>query len=273
MSYRRCVVRGTPHAYQRGSRSFGSEQPPRRVDRGSSATRSGSWAPAKRGVVQVGHPEVTHGTLTAMYAGPLRLFRAFIVSATCVALSLAAHLLGAGSGAPVASVLSVAGLLITTLLLMLVLTAFSGRRWTVGRSLVALGLGQVGLHATFMVLLAAPEHHGPDAMGAMAGAAGGASMTLAHAAAFLLTGVVIAVNDCALDTYFRLASSLVGSGIAVLSPWRLTALVPILDAAARVGAAGRAERIARWKRPHILTDLVLVQCLSRRGPPAFVLSA
>ena len=47
------------------------------------------------------------GRLLGMYAGPLRLLRALIVSATCVALSLATHLIGAGAGVHHVSVVAV----------------------------------------------------------------------------------------------------------------------------------------------------------------------
>ncbi len=207
-----------------------------------------------------------------MYAGPLRFVRALTVSATCVALSLATHLIGGGSGVDGVSVVAVLGLLMTTVLLTLVLGALSGRRWTLGRSLMALGSGQVVLHAIFTVLLASPhdQSHG-------GAAAGWLSMTLAHTVAALLIGVGIGVNDSALDTYFSVASSRVGSGIGVLSPWRLSGLIQGMDAVAvvraAVRAASRGERFARWQRPRILTDLVVLQCLSRRGPPALALTS
>lgn len=104
--------------------------------------------------------------------------------------------------------------------------------------------------------------------------AGGASTVLAHGVATLLIGVGIAVNDCALDTYFQLASSLVGSGIAVLSKWFLAfPLIPILDEVALVAVSGHGEWFERWQCPRILTDLVVLQCLSRRGPPALALAS
>jgi hypothetical protein len=198
-----------------------------------------------------------------MYAGPLRLLRVLIVSATCVALSLATHLISGGAGVRGVSAVAVLGLLVAIVLLTRVLAALSGRRWTLGRSLVALGSGQVVLHAIFTVLLASPPDHshvGPPVSGL--------SMALAHAVAALLIGVGIAVNDSALDTYFSLASSRVGSGIGVFSPCRLSGLIPFVDAVAAVDAAGRSEHFARWQRPRILTDLVVLQCLSSRGPPA-----
>ena len=199
-----------------------------------------------------------------MYAGQLRLLRALTVSATCVALSLAAHVLGAGSSTTRMSVVAVAGLLMITVLLTLVLTALSGQRWTLGRSLVALALGQVGLNAIFTVLLPSHGQHGPDAI---SGFAGGTSMALAHSVAGLLIGVGIAVNDAALDGYFCVASSLIASGICVLTPWRLAALTSMTDNLATVCATVQGERAGRWQRPRILTDLVVLQCLSRRGPP------
>jgi hypothetical protein len=208
-----------------------------------------------------------------MYTGPLRLLRALTVSATCVALSFAAHLAGAGSGLPAASLVAGVGLLMTIVLLTLVLAALSGRRWTLGRSLVALSLGQVILHATFTVLLASGHDPGMAAMNNGTSMDNGTSMVLAHSVAALLIGVAIAVSDSALDTYFSVASSRVGSGLAVFSPWRLAGLIANLGAVAAVRAAGRGERFARWQRPRILTDLVVLQCLSRRGPPALALAS
>ena len=196
-----------------------------------------------------------------MYAGPLRLARALIVSATWVALSLATHLIGTGAGVHHVSVFSVSGLLMITVLLTLVVAGLSGRRWTLGRSLIALAWGQVALDAIFTVLLSSPRHHDPAAVG------GGPSMVLAHGVAALLIGMAIAVNDSALDTYFSLASSRVGSGFGVFSHWP-AGLVAGLDAVIAGRTAGCVERFARWQRPRILTDLVVLQCLSRRGPPA-----
>jgi hypothetical protein len=202
-----------------------------------------------------------------MYAGPLRLLRALTMSATCVALSFAAHIAGLGSGVPVVSVVAGAGLLMITVLLTLVLGALSSRRWTLGRALVALALGQVCLDAIFTVLLTSTHHPAPGAVGS------GASMVLAHSVAALLIGVAIAVNDSALDTYFSVASSRVGSGIGVFSPWRLVGLIAGLDAVAASHTAGHGERFTRRARPRILTDLVVLQCLSRRGPPALALAS
>lgn len=200
-----------------------------------------------------------------MYTGPLRLVRAFLLSATCVALSLAAHLVGAGSGEPGVPPAAALGLLITTVLMTLILAILSGRRWTVGRTLLALVLGQVGLNAVFAALLSSPHHHDSAPLGS------GASMVLAHGVAALLLGVGIVVNDSALHVYCCVASSVVGLGITVLLPWRLAVLIPIDNAVAPVGTEGRYGLLADHLRPRMLTDLVLLQCLSRRGPPALAL--
>jgi hypothetical protein len=196
-----------------------------------------------------------------MYAGPLRFLRALTVSATCVALSLATHLVGAGAGMHHVPVVSVLGLLMITVLVTLVLAGLSGRRWTLARTLIALALGQAVLHTTFTVLLPLPPAPSPG------GPLGESSMVLAHAVVAMLIGVGIAVSDSALDTYFCVALSRVGSGSSVLSPWRLAELIPGVDAVA-ARDPGRGERFARWRRPRILTDLVVLQCRSGRGPPA-----
>jgi len=196
-----------------------------------------------------------------MYVGQWRFLRALTVSATCVALSLATHLVGAGVGVHHVSLVAVLGLLMITVLVTLVLAGLSGRRWTLGRTLIALALGQAVLHTTFTVLLTLPPGRSPVSP------VGEASMVLAHGVAAMLIGVGIAVSDSALDTYFCIALSRVGSGSSVLSPWRLAALIPGVDAVA-ARDAGRGEPFARWRGPRILTDLVVLQCRSSRGPPS-----
>jgi len=202
-----------------------------------------------------------------MYTGPLRLLRALTVSATCVALSFAAHLAGAGSSRPTVTVVAGVGLLMVSVLLTLVLAALSGRRWTLGRSLVALALGQLALNAIFTVLLTTPHHHDPALVGGMR------PMVLAHSVAALLIGAAIAASDSALDTYFCLASSRVSSGIGVLWPLRVARLLAAADALAAGGAASRSARFAMRRRPRILADLVVLHCLSRRGPPGLALAS
>lgn len=204
--------------------------------------------------------------MVRMYTGPLRLLRALMVSGTCVALSFGAHLVGAGSGMLMLSLVAVMGLVMTTVLLTLVLAALSGQRWTLGRSMVVLAVGQVVLNSIFTVMLSSHHAQSPASLGT------GVSMAFAHAVAALLIGTVIAANDAALDTYFCLASSLAGSGIGVLAPWRLTSLISAANPVATVRAAGRDQQFAHWQRPGILTDLVVLQCLSRRGPPALALA-
>ena len=197
-----------------------------------------------------------------MYVGSLRFLRALTVSATCVALSLATHLVGAGPDVlHHLSVVAVLGLLMITVLVTLVLAGLSGRRWTLGRTLIALALGQAVLHTTFTVLLTLPPDHSPVAP------VDESSMVLAHAVAAMLIGAGIAVSDSALDTYFCVALSRVGLGLGVLSPWRLAELIPGVDAVA-ARDAGRGGHFARWRRPRILTDLLVLSCRSGRGPPA-----
>jgi hypothetical protein len=207
-----------------------------------------------------------------MYTGPLRFLRGLTVSATCVVLSLMAHVVGARSGMPTVSPAGLVGLLMTIVLLTLTTAALSGRRWTLGRALVAVAVGQVGLHAIFTVLLPSAAHNESAAMGDMTmGMAAETSTVLAHALAALVIGVGIAVNDCALETFFAVASSRLGSGVSLASPWRLITLIPILTAIARVRPASPGNRFSRWQRPRILDDLVVLQCLSRRGPPGLAL--
>jgi hypothetical protein len=301
MAYRRRGLPATSHGHRPTARLFGTERthrgpfdiaqlwsaPPARLresggDAGDSALAQPSAVEATEGRPVLQTNTVGNGPQPGggqMYAAPWRLLRALSLSAACVSLSVAAHILGAGPGAPIVSDVYVVGLL-STLLLTLILATFSARRWTLGRSLVALGLGQAGVHAMFSVLQSVQNSDGPVGMAGMAGmaggaaSAGGASMVLAHGAASLLIGVGIAVNDSALDTYFQVASSLVASGIALLSKWCLApVLIPILDEVARVTSLGHSKWFARWRHPRTLTDLVVLQCLSRRGPPAFALAS
>jgi hypothetical protein len=209
----------------------------------------------------------SHAMIGRMYTGPLRLLRALMLSATCVALSFGAHLVGAESGMYAMSLVAVVGLVMITMLLTVVLAALSGQRWTLGRSLVALAIGQVALNAIFTVMLS--SHHDSSTAGL-----GGGSMAVAHGAAALLIAIVISCNEKALDTYFCMRSSLLGSGVQVFSPWRLTSLIAAVDPAATVRAAGCDRRLTRrWQHPGILTDLVVLQCLSRRGPPELALAS
>ena len=107
-----------------------------------------------------------------MYAGPWRHVRSLTVSATCVALSAAGHLAGGGTApdlthAPVAAL----GLGVVTTLVLLVLAAASRRRWTFGRAVLALGLGQGALHLAFTLLFVPAAH--PAVAGSMPGMAAG----------------------------------------------------------------------------------------------------
>lgn len=211
--------------------------------------------------------DLGHETMGRMYTGPLRLLRALILSATCVALSFGAHLVGAGSGMAVVSLVAVVGLVMVTMLLAVIFAAFSSQRWTLGRSLVALALGQIALNEIFTVMLASHHDQSP------AGLTSGASMVVAHAVAALLIGIGMSTSETALDGYFCVTSSPTGSGVQVFAPWRLTSLIAAVDPVTAVRAAERQQRLAHWQHPGILTDLVVLQCLSRRGPPELALAS
>lgn len=105
-----------------------------------------------------------------MYAGSLRHLRTLILSATCVALSLAGHLLGGGGmhGTMLTAPL-LGGLVVITAVVAIVLGAASGRQWTLRRALIALGLSQVVLHLALTALMGA---HSGVAQPAPAGPAG-----------------------------------------------------------------------------------------------------
>ena len=195
-----------------------------------------------------------------MYAGPLRHARALTLSAACVALSLAGHLAGGGTAPTGPTPLALAALLALTTLIALVLGGASRRRWTFGRAVIALAGTQLLLHGAFTWLVDEPhamagmDHSGPS----------GAGMTLGHTAAALLVALLVAAIDGSLETRSLLVSA-ASSLSAAVSPWRVASLAA---AATRprprpVGPVGGAG----WRPPRLLTDLVVLQCLSRRGPP------
>ena len=158
-----------------------------------------------------------------MYAGPWRHARSLTVGAVCVALSVAGHLAGGGSApdlahAPVAAL----GLVVVTALLCLALGVASRRRWTFGRAVLALGLGQAVLHAAFALVLvpAGPPADGcpqpcpawPAWPGMAAGAplwsSGSAfSMAAGHTVAALAVAAVIARTDSALAMWFTVSAA------------------------------------------------------------------
>ena len=195
-----------------------------------------------------------------MYAGPLRQARALTLSAACVALSLAGHLAGGGTAPMGTTPLALAALLALTTLIALVLGGASRRRWTFGRAVIALAGTQLVLHGAFTWLVDEPHamagmsHSGPS----------GAGMTLGHTAAALLVALLVAVTDGSLETRSLLVTA-ASSVSAAVAPWRVA---PLAAAATRprprpAGPVGGA----RWQRPRILAGLVVLQCLSRRGPP------
>ena len=205
-----------------------------------------------------------------MYAGPWRHVRSLTVSATCVALSAAGHLAGGGAApdlthAPVAAL----GLGVVTTLVLLVLAAASRRRWTFGRAVLALGLGQGALHLAFTLLFVPAAH--PAAAGSMPGMAAGTSghgltMTVGHTVAAVGVAAVIARTDAALAAW--LAVSTAGATLHRAVARLRCALGP---AGARAGAprARRAPRLltGAWVAPHPVRPRVDGRGPSRRGPP------
>lgn len=197
-----------------------------------------------------------------MYAGPLRLARALTVGGACVALSLAGHLAGGGAGAGRVTFAGLCALAALAALLCLALGAASRRRWTFGRAVIALGLTQLVLHTAFTWLLG--EGHDMGAMAGHPGAPSGVAMTLGHTVSALLVAALVATMDGSLAA--RSAVVTATSALAsALSPWRVTSWA----AGCRRHLSGVAATVspARWARPRILTDGVVLQCLSRRGPP------
>ena len=220
-----------------------------------------------------------------MYSGPLRRARALTLSATCLALSLAGHLAGGGRP-PTAGNAAVSLLVLLALAvpLSLALGAASRRRWTFGRAMVALGVSQLVLHLVLTTLLGAdgdtadvpatPGMVGMPGMGSPSGAGGagsmgggghhGLAMTLGHTVAALLVAVAVSRADTHLAASQALSRA-VASLSGVAAAWRVVGILPAPLPPER-GLQG-AVRGARWPRPRILTDLVVLQCLSRRGPP------
>lgn len=202
--------------------------------------------------------------MEGMYAGPLRQARALTLSGACVALSLLAHLAGGGwtAGAPTPA--SVCGLLALTTLTTLAVGAASGRRWSFGRAVLALAASQAGLHTAFGWLL--PGH---DHMAMPHQAPSGWVMAAAHAVAGLAVAVLVAVTDRSLAT-----GSAVRAGWSARGRWAtwLTATLA-RSVPAQVPQPAQPDPLPRgagtgWARPRIRADLVVLECVSRRGPPA-----
>src|SRR6478672_4068490 len=196
--------------------------------------------------------------MEGMYAGPLRQARALTLSGACVALSLLAHLAGGGWTTGVLTPASVCGLLALTTLTTLAVGAASGRRWSFGRAVLALGASQAGLHTAFGWLLPGHDH---AAMAMSHPAPSGWVMAAAHTGAGLAVAALVAVTDRSLA-----AGQAVRSGWSTRGRWaaRLTATLAgsVLSRAALPDPLPRGAGTG-WARPRIRADLVVVQCLSR----------
>jgi hypothetical protein len=171
------------------------------------------------------------------------------VGAVCVALSVAGHLAGGGSPPDLAHApVAVLGLVVVTVLLCLALGFASRRRWSFGRAVLALGLGQAVLHAAFALLLVPGGSPGEPAsattpgMAGMAGMAGSGmaagaplwssgsafSMAAGHTVAALAVAAVIARTDSALAMWFTVSAA------------RTLARRAVRRVAGAVGAAARS---------------------------------
>lgn len=114
-------------------------------------------------------------------SAPCRLVRAFVVAAVCVGCMLSAHVLAGGMVVPARSLLLVYGAVGA------VTYGLSGRRWTFGRLLVALGAAQVVLHPTFDLLAGGAPMGSTDD-----------TMLAAHGVAALVLAAVMARGDAVL---------------------------------------------------------------------------
>jgi len=203
--------------------------------------------------------------MEGMYAGPLRQARALTLSGACVALSLLAHLAGGGWTTGVLTPASVCGLLALTTVTTLAVGAASGRRWSFGRAVLALAASQAGLHTAFGWLL--PGH---DHLAMSHQAPSGWVMAAAHTVAGLVVATLVAVADRSLA-----AGSAVRAGWSARGRWTtwLTATLARSVLARPVAEPALPDPLPRgagtvWARPRIQADLVVLECLSTRGPPA-----
>lgn len=174
-------------------------------------------------------------------SAPCRLVRAFVVAAVCVGSTLSAHVLAGGMVVPGCSLLLVYGAVGA------VTYTLSGRRWTFGRLLVALGAAQVVLHPAFDLLA------GGAAMGRM-----DTRMLVAHGVAAVGLAAVMARGDTVLWRTAQVVSALLRPLVAllhILVPVRTDAVVPACPApvpdlripAGLVVAPG-TERAPPWRR-------------------------
>src|SRR4051794_24834805 len=125
------------------------------------------------GVPLPGHGLHASARIGTMYAGPWRHARSLTVGAVCVALSLAGHLAGGGRAPdPGHALVAVLAVVVVTALVCLALGWASRRRWTFGRAVLFLGLGQAVLHAAFTLVLLPAGHPGGPASSAMPDMAG-----------------------------------------------------------------------------------------------------
>ncbi|WP_432502207.1 hypothetical protein [Kineococcus arenarius] len=188
--------------------------------------------------------------------GAVRLARAGFVALTVVALASLAHVAG-GEELPPSLVLLALGALTGCAAFTL-----TGRRLSAPALLIALGAGQVALHAALRALAAdtvdvpSHGHHQewvPLAAGALEHAPGGGSpvpMLLAHAVATLAAALVLAHGERAVWSLWAWLQPLRAVVLAVL---RVPVLLPVAPVPVVVAARPRS---------------VVARRVARRGPPA-----
>lgn len=149
-------------------------------------------------------------------AGPWRVVRAAFVAVVCVACSVVAHVAAGGEvpgAGTVAGVCGGVGVLAY---------ALSGRRWTFGRLLLVLGIGQIVLHPLF------------DLVNPPGAAAESAGMVVAHLAAAVGLAAVMAHGDLVL---WRLAA-VVHALLRPLAGFAGTVVVPVAPAGSSCAVGG-----------------------------------
>jgi hypothetical protein len=147
-----------------------------------------------------------------------RLLRALALGGTTLALAVGAHT-GAGGALPPPALLTLLVLFVAPPSLWL-----AGRRRAVGRTVTALVVEQAGLHGAFTLLAVAPAgcgatvaaagHHAVHVSGSTCGMAAmpashgmsSISMLLAHAAATVVTAVILVRGESALRAVLRYAA-------------------------------------------------------------------
>jgi hypothetical protein len=171
--------------------------------------------------------------------------RAFVLAGLTAVICVGGHVVGGGLA------LSRTGLAVC--LIGCAPLGFLGarRRWSPGGLLVLLGLAQIGTHLALTVT--APQTH---ALPHTAGSHPSMLMLVGHLCSVLLSAVVLAHADAALESLVNLAASI-----------RLTVTSP-LGHLAGTRLTGRSAVLHSGYAPRTLVAAWIVQPILRRGPPS-----